>query len=147
MITYTYDAVKFILENYKTFQSGIWGNPGAAADAGIPIKNQGHRAPFEAPVIYAAEIARRVKLCGTDGMIVEERYGLKGEPKEPKDIYNERKITVAHILYTSDKVTLYCCDFEFYLGISYQTWKSNATNRKKITRLSQSVAENLTNAT
>ena len=138
MIEYTYPAVQFILEHYQVFQSGHWGNPGAAVDAGIPVKTHNYRAPFEAPVIYASEIGRRVKLCEEDGLIVELRYGIKGEPKEPKEIWLERRIPVATTLQAIHKVTLYCCDIEFSKGISYKTWKH--INRSKISRMRQGVA-------
>ena len=106
------DAVIMILENYRELSTGA--NPENPAGYDNPETGRvggSVRAPFENSCMLAAEVARRVRRCGIDGFIVEERYGLVGwsYPKEPETISQERGIVLNDIYRKINRVAYYCC--------------------------------------
>jgi len=128
----THRAVTFILYHYKDFQVGLWPDPLRAADLGLPIHSHKSRAAFQAAVETGLEVALRVKRCGQDGMIVEERFGMHwgNEPIEPGEIALKRHIPEGIVRRNIRDVILYCSDEEFEKGLEYHTWRRLARNRR-----------------
>jgi len=138
----THRAVTFILYHYKDFQSGLWPDPLQAADLGLPIHSHRSRAAFQAAVDTGLEVALRVKRCGQDGMIVEERFGMHwgNEPIEPGEIALKRHIPEGIIRRSIKDVILYCSDEEFEKGLEYHTWRRLTKYQRN--RRGNSVAKN-----
>ena len=106
-----YDTVLMVLENYHDLATGA--QPGGMTSSdGNPESQRAtsYHAPFESSCMLAAEVARRVRLCGIDGMICEERYGLTmvSKPKTVEQIAEARCIDVRIISRSITRVTWYC---------------------------------------
>lgn len=137
-INFDRPCVEWILEHYRTLSSGFW--PGVRPSSGyteLPSKSRRgiHRAPFENPVLVAAEVMLRVKKCGLDGYLVEEKYiDLKSE----EDIANERGLDAEDISRRINKVLWYCAsgrlprwvDTKRRKGQTYEGWKGHSFKAK-----------------
>jgi len=81
-------------------------------------------AHFEAACLLAGEVANRIKRCGIEGILVEERYGLKNgtEPMLEDDIAKTRRMHPLQVRRIIKKVINYCAE-EDMMGLSYGEWK------------------------
>ena len=122
------ETVMMILENYHDLATGA--QPGGIAIEDSNPESQrtseGRHGPFENSCMLAAEVSRRVRLCGLDGMICEERYGLNlmAKPKTVEQIAEARRIDVALISQAINRVTWYCCGRNIK-RISYYEFKNH----------------------
>ena len=129
-----HDTVMMILENYHDLATGA--QPGSTSnDAGNPESqrvNSSYHAPFENSCCLSAEVARRVRLCGLDGMICEERYGLNlmAKPRTVEQIAEARRLDVALIVQRIHKVTWFCVGRNLRPE-SYEDWKQGKRYRRK----------------
>lgn len=123
---YDIDSVRWVIENYAVLSHGNWPDPKNDQSSGVRKPGVSHHAPFESPCIIAAEIARRVRVCGEDGLLVQLYSGmLIGEPiPAEKMVYNYRLASnTADIYRRINKVAWYCTDEEYSMGLTYQVWK------------------------
>ena len=128
-----HETVMMVLENYHDLATGA--QPGSNRDDGNPESQRAgssYRAPFENSCCLAAEVARRVRLCGLDGMICEERYGLNlmAQPKTVEQIAEARRIDVNLISLRISKVTWFCVGRNLRVE-SYEDWKTGKRYRRK----------------
>lgn len=72
---YSRQDIDFILDHYNELRGGEWPDIDHA-ESGNRRPGISCRAKFEDPCLVAGEIAARVKLCGLDGMLVAQRYGM-----------------------------------------------------------------------
>ena len=81
-IFFTYKTALWLIQNLGSLRSGYW-PPEASSYIDLPPggKSGKHRAYFETPIGYAAEIEARMERCGTDGLILEamESWGKTEE--------------------------------------------------------------------
>lgn len=132
-----YQTVCMILENYHELATGAqpesppgFDNPETKRTG---VSNHGW---FENSCLLAAEVASRVKRCGLDGMLVEERYGLDWTaPKLESQISAERGIKIDKIHASINKVIWYCVGRK-RKRISYEDWKKGKHYRKTEANLS-----------
>lgn len=129
-INYDRDCVIWILENYQSLSSGDWPGSKPSGYTELPAHTQRGflRAPFENPVLIAAEVMIRVRRCGMDGFLVEERYvKLKTE----EEIARQRHLSIDEIIRCINKVIWYCAsgkiprwkDTKKRKGRSYREWR------------------------
>ncbi len=106
-IGYGRKAVEFILENYNDLRSGTDPDPECVETTGRGgIKCH---APYEVFCLTAGEVAARVAMCGLDGMLVEERYGMKRDPPMTEaEIEKKRRIPLYVICAKINRVKKYC---------------------------------------
>jgi len=127
-------VVDWILSEYPLLSTGTWPD----RDEGeIAIKNKmiSHHAIFETPCLLAGEVSARVKMCGEDGYLVEECYGMvTGKPKDPLEIARERHIYYKDIYHRINKVKGYISDDEEHQGRrteSYSDWKRRVRKQRQ----------------
>ncbi len=141
-ISYDRESVDFILDHYQELSAGI--DPDSqCAESGGRSRSRYH-APGIALIEWASEIAARVKLCGLDGMLVEERYGLRSTPPAPEaEIAETRHIPLYEVSRRINRVKWFCVGKR--RKPDYELWR--AENRfHKILRLNGNLcAGNLTN--
>ena len=130
-----HDTVMMVLENYHDLATGAQPGGMTSNDAGNPESqrvNSSYHAPFENSCLLSAEVARRVRLCGLDGMIVEERYGLNlmAKPKTVEQIAEARRIEVTLIVQRIKKVVWFCVGRNLRRE-SYEEWKCLQRWRRK----------------
>lgn len=69
-VHFTRRTALWLVQNLGTLRTGYW-PPEASNYIGIPGKKTGkHKAYFETPIEYAAEIEDRLEKCGIDGLIL-----------------------------------------------------------------------------
>jgi hypothetical protein len=129
---FDHDTVMMILENYQELSTGAkLESPDGFDNPETKGTGVGHHGWFEGSCMLAAEVARRVWRCGKDGMIVEERFGLRGwdSPKSEELISQKRSIPIEDIQWSIDRVTFYITGriprwetTEKRKGIEYQDW-------------------------
>jgi hypothetical protein len=104
-----HDTVVMVLEHYHDLATGAQPTTGEEKPEN---KNpmSAARAPFESPCMLAAEVARRVRRCGQDSYLVEERYGLNmmASPKTIEQIADERGLLDTEIDKRINRVIWYC---------------------------------------
>lgn len=125
-MTFDYGTVLWVLNNYQTLARGLWPDPRSAADLGLPVKrNISRHAPFEDPCLTAAEIGNRVAKCGLDGLLVEERYGMKwgAWPQSEAEIAHRRHIPLMQVSSRITSVAWWCTDENQATQRSYHQWK------------------------
>lgn len=131
-------CVEWVWENYHMLSSGIWpgSDPSGYTDVPGHIKHGTH-APFETPVLVAAEVAIRVKRCGLDSYLVEEKYiGLKSEEEIAKD----RHLSFDDVCRRINKALWYCSSGRTprwistrkHQGQTYEEWKQQARFKRII---------------
>lgn len=69
-IWFSNQQVLWLIQNLGTLHEGYW-PPEASSYIDIPSKGSKHKAYFETPIEYAAEIQKRLEKCGLDGLILE----------------------------------------------------------------------------
>jgi len=89
--------------------------------------------PYENPCMLAAEVARRVRRCGFDGYLVEERYGLNlmARPKQTEQIAAERGLPELDICKRINRVTWYCVGRKAKTE-TYCQWLRDKKYRRKL---------------
>lgn len=124
-----HDTVILILEHYHDLATGARlvndvGNSETRGDSSHTV--------FEESCMLAAEVARRVRRCGQDGMIVEERYGLNlmAAPKDVEQIADERVMLDTEIYRIIKKVAWYCTGRNAKQQ-DYEDWKAGRHYRRK----------------
>jgi len=127
-----HDTVLMVLENYQELSTGA--KPESPVGYDNPETKRtsvGRHGPFEGSVMLAAEVARRVKRCGLDGMLCEERYGLRvgSLPMDYDQIAVERFMDSFEIFLAVERVTHYITGrvprweaTEKRKGIEYKDW-------------------------
>jgi hypothetical protein len=130
---FEFDTVQMVLEHYHDISVGVsqrslttYDNPeskrtGTNSDASFVIT-----------CMLAAEVARRVRRCGQDGMIVEERYGLNlmAAPKTIEQIADERVMLDVKIYRIINKVIWYCTGRNL-IEQDYEGWKRGKKYRRR----------------
>ena len=118
-MNYTHDEVLWILYNYHALSYGDI--PKEREQVGSFVRN--FRAPYETACIMAAEVCVRVKKCGVDGMLVEEKFGLlTGYSQTEKEIGRRRQMYVDDVYNRINRVTWYCTGINIKKQ-SYEGWK------------------------
>lgn len=130
---FTRDDVEMVLNNYYDLATGAQLNNSTTTNN--PESQRGYtscHATYEESCMLAAEVCRRVRKCGLDGLLVEERYGLKGKttPKTIEQIADERDLKDDDILRRINKVIWYCCGKK-PKELDYEHWKRLKHYRKK----------------
>ncbi len=126
------ETVLMILENYQELSTGAKPeSPDGYENPETKRTGSGCHAPFEGSCLLCAEVSRRVKRCGLDGLIVCLRYGLIGwsKPKTPENIAEEWLIPLDDIYRKTNKVAYYCCGRRCRKE-SYEDWKHQKHYRK-----------------
>lgn len=147
-LVFDFNEVEQILNNFHDFQAGIWPNGITPEQLGIRKNYAMPHAPHEAACLVAGEIGIRVKRCGNDGYLVEERYGMNwgAALKYPKEIAQERYITLREIENRINKVIWYVADNNWYgdKPETYEHYKARKAYRKKanFVRVGQEVLTN-----
>ncbi len=79
-IWFTKPTALWLVQNLGYLLAGRW-PPEASNYIGIPGKKSSHKAYFQTPIEYAAEIEIRLEKCGRDGLILEaiESWGKSEE--------------------------------------------------------------------
>ena len=127
-------TVRWVAHNYIELSCGVWPDPESDENL-VRRKQLSQHAAFENPCLIAGEFAVRVKVCGTDGMLVEDCYGMiNGITKRPSQIARERHMKFDDVVNRINKVLWYCTDDEDSRGRrheDYQTWKNRTRNNRK----------------
>lgn len=144
MVDYTprtlrYDraGVEWIILYAQDLREGRWpgGLPSDYLDT--PISSGiSNRAPFENPCLVIAELEIRVKHCGLDGFLVEQKINGKTE----EEIAKERCMDLDYVRRRINKVLWYCAsgskprwiETQKRGGLSYEEWKATRRYRKVI---------------
>lgn len=123
MIT-SYNQVVWILNNHKILSRGEWPDPKNEEYYGKRINQAFRHAYFENPCLLIAEVHNRIKKCGLEGILVEERYGLRNgsEPMLEDEIARIRRMDFKQVRRIIKKVINYCAS-EDMMGLSYGEWK------------------------
>ena len=143
---YDRDGIQFVLDNYQELSAGIWPDPGEQSEGKRPgVSSHG---PFESSCLVSAEVAARVKLCGLDGLLVECRYAMSGDPHQvpatEAEIEKYYHIPLYEVERRINRVTWYCVgsrrayhkDSEGkYRYMDYEEWKRESRNRQTIRNL------------
>ncbi len=134
-IFYSREDVDLILEHYNDLRSGIWTQE-QHIDFEVRKPGTSRRANFEDACLIAGEIAARVKLCGQDGMLVEECYGMvTGIPMTEGQIEKARHIPLYEIERRINRVKWFCVgrkrkrpgrDDRGELLSAYEFWKQRS---------------------
>ena len=88
-----------------------------------------NRASFENPCLVIAEVEIRIKRCGLDSFLAEEKLGGKTE----EEIASERCLDIGYVKRRINKVLNYCAsgniarwvDTRQRKGQTYEEWKHN----------------------
>jgi len=128
------EGVGWIVDHAVELRGGEW--PGGIPSDYISLPGTGikRRAPFENPCLVIAELEIRVKRCGLDGFLVEEKIGGKSE----EEIAKERCLDVDYIRRRINKVLYYCASGSIprwistrrRKGQSYEEWRRGWNWRK-----------------
>ena len=144
---YNYEGVKWVLDNYKLFSAGIF--PDCERTECYGKRDLSAHAPFENACIIAAEVCTRIQCCGMDGLLVEDRYGVKdNNPKMEWEIAELRHIYIGEVYRRINNVIAFCAsgrDRRIKLDgkpESYEEWKRNNKYTRQI-RNGNSVARGL----
>jgi hypothetical protein len=107
--TLDYDTVVMILDHYHDLAVGAQLSTGEEKPEYKNLSGNA-RAPYEGSCMLAAEVARRVRRCGQDGYLVEERYGLNlmASPKTIEQIADDRALLDTEIHKRIKRVIWYC---------------------------------------
>ncbi len=120
---FSYSKILWVLHHYQELRSGF--NPdGQPVDSVIRSKTVSHRAPYENCCLMAGEVAARIKLCGLDGYLVEDRYGMNdGVKHEVCEIARMRHLPVKLV---SKRIhwVIHFCEGEGRHAMNYQDWKN-----------------------
>lgn len=120
-IGYRREDIDFILDHYQDLQKGILPEP--VYDDSEERSTSRHRALFEEACLCSGEIAARVKLCGQDGMLVEERYGMNNlPPMSEAQIEKSRHIDLYEVCRRINRVKWFCVGRTRKIG-GYEAWK------------------------
>lgn len=143
--TYSHNEIVWILHHYQELRAGVWPDP-INELIGLKTKVISARANFENPCLLCGEVGSRIKLCGFDGMLTEERYGIRdGKSLMEWEIANQRRIPVREICQRIKKAIAYICS-EGTNGArrleSYDTWKRQNKNRRQL-RTDNTVAKSI----
>jgi|GEM_PF-3752942 len=121
-IGYSRAAVDEILDHYQELRCGIDPDPTCGESCGKTLSR--YRAKGITFIEMAGEIAARVKLCGQDGMLCEERYGLITEPPvEDAEMERKRHIPLYEIARRINRVKWFCVGRKRKLE-GYEVWKA-----------------------
>ena len=129
---FDFDTVRWVLNNYIELSHGLWPDP--EVDENITHRKQlSCHAPFENPCLIAGEVSARVRLCGMDGMLVEECCGMiAGCPLKPSEIARRRHMDFNEVCNRLNKVIWYCTDEDGgRRQESYQDWKRHTHGNRK----------------
>ncbi len=125
-IWFTRPTALWLVQNLGTLGAGRW--PSDASNyIGIPGKKSQHKAYFETPIEYAAEIEDRLEQCGIDGLILEalESWG-KSEESLAKyfglQVWSIRKRANRALNYVASGQARRWHDTKNRGGISYREW-------------------------
>jgi hypothetical protein len=131
-----YETVMTILEHYHDLSTGV-SILSLGDNIGI-IKTGNSHGPQEELGMLCATICQRVRRCGLDGMLTEERYGLNllSSPKSEEQIAKERDIPIKDVYKSINRVTWYCCGRNGPLDenkhlMTYQQWRERKRYRRK----------------
>jgi len=127
MIRFDREGVEWLVQYAQTLKEGIWPDNVSSGYTALPGgKRANHRAPFENPCLLIAELEIRVKRCGIDGFLVEEKIAGKDE----EEIARERHLDIDYIRRRINKVLYYCASGSRprwqstwkRKGLTYQDW-------------------------
>lgn len=72
-IKFTQDDIIWLIQMLWLLQQGVW-PPDPTGYTAQPSKPRYARAKFETPILFSAEIKRRLEHCGEDGKITKDYY-------------------------------------------------------------------------
>lgn len=125
-----YDLVNWTLFHYNELRSGIW--PDKRTDD-IEVHNRvmSSHAPFENPCLLAAEVAIRVKWCGVDGYMVEERFGMgaRGTTTPEDGIAFNRRLPADEVHRRINRVKQFVADRP---AAAYDDWKRDTKYERRM---------------
>lgn len=129
------DDIMLILDYFSDFRQGYVVQKAENFETLCKKSNIATRAPFEEACLLAAEIHARVCVCGLDGMLVEECYGMNAKPARTlEEISHDRHIIITDVWRRINRVMWFCVGRR-RRHISYQEWcrqtKSYPTYRPK----------------
>ena len=114
----------WVLNHHKILSAGEWPDPFSEEYYSKRITHALPHAYFENPCLLIAEVHNRIKRCGLEGILVEERYGLRNgtEPMLEDEIARVRRMDFKTVRRIIKKVINYCAS-EDMMGLSYEEWK------------------------
>jgi hypothetical protein len=127
--TLRYDraGVEWIICHAETLKRGEWPGGLSTEYLDTPISSgRSNRAPFENPCLIIAELEIRVKRCGLDGFLAEEKINGKTE----EEIARDRYLDIDYVRRRINKVLWYCSsgriarwiDTRKRKGQTYEEW-------------------------
>lgn len=131
----TYEQVEWVLDHLHMMQEGQW--PDGLPKDESNVHTGDKRAPFETACLAAGEVELRVKRCGTDGMLAEEKYN-RGLTEQA--IAKARHLPFDQVYYAIRRVINYCASGanrrrnEDGSPQSYEEWKKINRNRRGVVR-------------
>jgi len=79
----TKQAVIWVLANLKELRAGEYPEMHLGyLERPLATRTRGHHAPFENPCLAAAEIEKRLKVCGRDGFLTKVHYCMEEQDEE-----------------------------------------------------------------
>lgn len=125
-----HDAVMWVFTNYIELSHGLWPDPETSEGKKPGVSA---RASFESPAIMAAEIGRRVQMCGQDGLVVENLYGMISDKAWDLHYFSVKyRIPLEVVQRIVNKVSWYCTDEEFTRKLPYHIWKRKTKYEQKM---------------
>lgn len=127
-----HDVVIMILEHYHDLATGAQLATGEEKPEYKNLSGNA-RAPYEGSCMLAAEVARRVRRCGLDGYLVEDRYGLNlmASPKTIEQIADERALLDTDVERRINRVIWYCVGRKVK-PMEYWQWLRDKKYRRKL---------------
>ena len=130
MLRYDRADIDWLVCYAQELREGRWPDPipsGYVDPGGKHHLNK--RAPFENPCLAIAELEIRVKRCGLDGFLVEERLNGKDEEQIARERYMPLEVVERRI----NKVLCYCASGNAARwvttrkrrGLSYEEWQKH----------------------
>lgn len=130
-ITFDRECVEWVWENIRLLKSGVWpaSRPSGYNDLKVYVQRGILRAPFETPVLVAAEVEIRARKCGLDGYLVEDKY-LMGFSED--QIARLRHMRVEDIARRINKVLWYSASGRKQRQENYQDWKKRSSYNRQL---------------
>lgn len=129
-IIFTREQVEWVLDNIHTLSCGSW--PGTIPSGYTELPSIGRvnpRAYFETAILVAVEVELRIRKCGLDGYLVEEKY-MDGLSEE--DIAQTRSLLVGDVRRRINRVLFYCASGRNQRTESYEDWRRKVKHQRKI---------------
>ena len=129
-ITFDRPTTEWAALHYQELQRGEWPGGIPSDYTELPGGKAHAHAPFENACLVAAELGIRIKRCGLDGFLAEEKY-IKG--LEEAEIAKARYLDIGEVFSRINKVLGYCASgrkarwitTKKKKGQTYQEWRRN----------------------